>query len=420
MVVSIEYPPDKLDIIKSAPGIFSFTIYRKDSALDNFIAGPKTSLYFFGLHAYLQLVSKSEWAGWAVVIHTDAATIERNPAAFAYFQEKGAIIGRITVAEPYTTFPTLLRIGRYYPMFVNTGGIVCVRDADTIFDAYLASMIFETTNYRAIDSFEKKLTYFGKPEFVGFINKLSVWERMYIEKVSPLSDKIVFTYDSKYTLDRIINTNKSQKFWTGTNAEYGRGSPPHVRLLAGIITKIGSPIDMSVWAALPEFTTKYFDSVPEENRIPSSTTLNSFDEYYLTDVIYKWAKQTGRVAFFRIDYVSPSYRSTEENVVRGGPDHVGAQKYYLENPGEQLDEESFNNPLRYAKKVANIPESAIHVGPILSWGAPAPAAPSNGRPPKPSWIPTFVFGGGSRRHRNRTRRTKKSTTLRRRRHKSRG
>lgn len=417
MVVSIEYPPDKLDIIKSAPGIFSFTIYRNDNALDAFITDPKASIYFFGLYAYLELVAKPEWTGWTVVIHTDTATIERNPAAFTYFQEKGAIIGRITVAEPYSSFPTLLRIGRYYPMFVNTDGIVAVRDADTIFDAYLASMIFETTNYRAIDSFEKKLTYFGKPQFVDFINKLSTWEQLYIERVRPLSDKIVLTYDSGYTLGRIINTNKSQKFWTGTNAEYSTYYPsaPHVRLLAGVITKVGAPIDMSVWATLPEFTAKYFESVPEENRTPSSTTLNSFDEYYLTDVIYKWAKQTGRVAFFRIDYVSPSYRSTEENVVRGGPDHAGAQKYYLENPGEELKPNYFNNPLRYAKKVANIPETTAPVGPILSWGRPAAAA-TNGRPPKPSWMPTFIFGGGSRKRKH----TKKSTTLRRRRRKSRG
>jgi hypothetical protein len=319
-------------------GFFSFTLYTESSKnvtkIGKLDSGDNTGikhakLYYYGLIAYLEMVRKSKWSGWRVLIHTDELTLQRNPKSFSIFRELGAIIGISTLLDKYTDsekYRGIFRINRYAPLFFKGfDRPVCIRDADTIFDKYLGKLLYLDT-----DVFKVK--------FREFINYLSNWEHAFINIVNKYENKIIFSYDDHYALkpEHITNNIIPELLdykWTGPvknnpiykavrnrtkkikNIRYNnikninRSSLKMARFLAGNLTKIGNPLPPELWEpGLSRFLETY-----------KGMTIHA-DEAYLTRVIYTWCRNHGSAEFFKLNYVSP-------NVITGLFNHYLSIKY---------------------------------------------------------------------------------------------
>jgi hypothetical protein len=475
--------------ITGSPGIFSFVIYGTTSVLDEYIidmrSQQKTPIYFVGLYAYTEMLKRPEWAGWKIVIHTTQETIDKNPKAFDYFKANGVIIGIVRLSDDLS-HNGILRVSRYHPMFVNTG-VVNVRDADTLFDAYLYQIINNVKNpladtlHNKYPTFDEKMRYLTTtPDILAFIENLSNWESLFLERVSVKGASIFFSYDSPYTLDKNLNINRNNDMWTGTNKEYQSALyNSHIRFLAGMLTKTsGFTLPLDLWnpglknfvKTLVEKTTgnveKAYSSVINTTNAETdkkyrlntnmSRAMTTVDEYYLTYIIYKWAKKEKHANFFYANYVHPSvmrfrnkymeakglaYDLSSKTYIqkdgepinkfdmeickytggiavrRAGYEHGDIQHMFLEVPALQLEPEFFINILEGSKRVSNIPK--VRAVATTAWGAPTRDVPSEPRH-FPPWVPTYRIGGGAKTRKNKYTQKRRRASTRNRRSKSQG
>lgn len=402
-LLRIEYEGGQ-DQLLAAPGLFSFTLYDHSGKLDGEVGWvTKSNEYIVGVLSYLRIVRTAPWVGWRVVIHITPTTLEKNPRILSYLQDQGAILGICTLAEEYAEYEGFIRASRYFPMFFFDR-TVAIRDADTIFDQYIAGII----PHSSMKDADSKIAALDSRPFHEFAERLSHWEQVYAERTRGFSNAVVFSYDMNYMLPGAgLNKNKTNKVYLGTAKSY-KGyrnnyfPAPRARLLAGMLTKYGPALPMELWASeLLGYIPKFI----EERAKYETPNYHLMDEYYLTDVIYKWCKANGRVEFFKANYVSPSYeafaaahfgeRSPESNTMnwekhersvleakkafplRSYRDSVHA--FALFNPESyHLRPEVFNSPLRYGMPIPNIL-----------------ANKPNERAPHPDWMPNYVFGGGA-------------------------
>jgi hypothetical protein len=430
----IEYEGGTKPII-DAPGIFSFTLYDKYGMLDlkTTYLTTKIDVYFVGVLSYLKMVNtEAAWRGWRVVIHTTPESVEKNPLTFNYFRELGAIIGITRLREDYNSkYFAFIRAARYFPMFISNNTIA-IRDADTIFDKYIERMIQKSTD---ITNFESKKIAYNTGDFDEFTKALSHWEQVYAERTREFTDAVVFSYDSNYYFinsKKKINNNNSKKninslVWTGTNSDYTTSYMIRARFLAGMLTKYGPALPMKLW------TSDLIEYIPKFIKYHNNADLkfHLMDEYYLTNIIYKWCKENNRVAFFKINYVSPDYMSFAKSHFKNRNETTNKNWEKRERPfmkmynqggllpasfnpnvhsftlfdpeSYHLKPEFFNNPLKYGKKVSNM---KVNSKPITSWSFPtaAPIGPLK----KPDWMPSYFFGGKySRKRKNNFNKTRK-------------
>lgn len=345
-VYEIKYEND-IDSLKPA-GIFSFTLYFRGNGLDEAMEKPTAmdqAKYIYGISTYLSMCHSEEWKGWKVFIHTNEDTIKHNPVFFTFLREHGVIIA--TVSIPTDILPSsihLLRIARYYPMFMFECP-VCVRDADTIFPD------LALTNY--FNGFDE--------ESDDFMKKLSRWEIMYLSQIHKHGAMVNFAYDKNYYYAKDFNAYN--EFENAGNYVVTATSKPHVRLLAGIVSKVGGYVlPMKLWE--PNLS-RYIGNISK--RLAYMDGYAGYDEMYLTYVVYTYCKNKGISGLLHLQYVVPSSR--DFNVVlakfeESHPEHeireiseykklsdfardsgslisVIKQKIFMIEPELQLGDESF-------------------------------------------------------------------------------
>ncbi len=314
---------DKPQELLSASGIFSFSIYMKSGGFnettlkqDNVLYSPEFSkysnlIYFVGIISYLEMITKEHWAGWKVVIHTDDLTISGNPEGFKILKEKGAIIGTTTLKEEYNEIRPIFRINRFFPLFIKK--LTCpvfIRDADTIFETEIGQEVLKRNSPLSI--YDSIL-----PEF---INGLDRWESQYYKQVIGKKDTVVFSYDDEYSFSLQAENliSKDSLKWLGkTNFKNVNKTPwmfPKARFLAGVVSKIGQSLPISLWnPGLNDFIKYYLENIekkhfpliprPPNPPNPPKIKLMWIDEAYLTNVIYKWCKENNRASFFKMNYI---------------------------------------------------------------------------------------------------------------------
>jgi hypothetical protein len=328
---------DNYDLIKNAKGIISFTVYSKIGEpsileLDNTsnIDRRHPVIYSLGLLQYLNMCTKDEWKGWKIIIHTDKDTIDNNPNIFKTFEKNGAIIGVVTQNTSFkhdnltpSRFKSILRISRFLPMFYKNDNIsVLIRDADTLFPDYLTEL-YTIKNTFIIDE---------------FINKLSSWESIYVERMNNKPTSVVFGYDYNWfisdpidnTYDTYKNSNinininsKNCNMYIKTHQNYKIGKKSindkefkndeimyykcqidksklysYIRLLAGIVGQSAPSLPWSIWEnELPKFIKEKLDKYPFDAA--------NFDEYFLTNIIYSYCKEANITKYFIANYLTP-------------------------------------------------------------------------------------------------------------------
>ena len=442
--VSVTYPDDGDTAIRSAEGLFSFSLYGNLSK--EYIHGSKSNIYVLGILAYLDMVRKSNWSGWRVVIHTLQETIDANEAIFAEFRSKGAIIGISTLDEELKSIVMggtnseghtydwrgITRINRYYPFFIIDNPVL-VRDADTIFDK-----ILEYSTYKHDE----------------FVERLDNWEYLYYSKIKG-SSLMYFSYDDEYGMEfNILPTN----IWIGktapevpkvasglisafaaaakppsgagsafaaaakppTSAGAGAGAgadagpvppvftfiPPvnskrsHARFLAGIISKLCPRLPIELWNK----SFNYMKTKLQEKLIIKKSSIwgvQMLDEMYLTNIIYQYCKANNLAGFFKLNYVSP--RRYEYFMKEYFEKKYGARTNYNEKNKMINDLQKSFNPMRNHTQsqhfiaqyvLFNMPELAMHDDFFYN-----PLKNIKGER-RPARFPQYYFGRrASRRHR---------------------
>ena len=217
------------------------------------------------------------WPGWVPLIYTDNNTFKNNMNTFKLMIFNGAIIVITTIQYEEFNKKAILRLNRFYPLFME--GVKCpvfIRDADTIFEYQMAKIMVSTQNkLKPKHNYSNYLTYkkitLAKQNIIfhEFIEKIHYWESAYYNKVKDYSNKIVFSYDNNYYFEK--------------------DGEKHVRIMAGVVSKIGEPLPIDLWNnRLLETLETYMKQIGQEKEVlieelykNHSITSNNIDQYII-------------------------------------------------------------------------------------------------------------------------------------------
>lgn len=179
-------------------GIFSFVLYIFEDRGELSMKNPQTSIYFFGLNAYIQAVHRedSKLADHGVVIYTDNSTLPKLSAAF-----------------PLEKYPKLIFCIVEWPYFSNEKGI-------------LDRPLMRTLRFQAPDQFPHHTIQVRDADtlFVGFFPDKKEVEKgnintKQIEKVY----QQIYEWESTYIQEFLPSLPPSKKIIMGTHPNYNLG-----------------------------------------------------------------------------------------------------------------------------------------------------------------------------------------------------
>jgi hypothetical protein len=199
--LEISYIHNPATVIDTLEGLFSFTIYTKDT-YNSF----KYKDYYYGIYTYLKFTHTNEYfSNFGVVLYTDNKSSEVIKKAFSIEEFPKLIIA--VCKWPYfqidsnTIEPTIQRCLRFEATKRFSNAIIAVRDADTIFKNYM-------------DIYQND---FNSPtEFIEYLNNISnhigLWEQNFLKKMIEINKPLIMGVNPTYVASWHRNFPKMKTF----------------------------------------------------------------------------------------------------------------------------------------------------------------------------------------------------------------